>query len=115
VGGKSGEAGGETKYRGGILAGKLLVSWKHATGRCVIQGAKGVNYHSSLPRLEAIADPRLSHDISRGAFVHLELPSQMAYEDPKIFRLLHAVLSPNGGKEHTMGNNFSRMAREVYQ
>src|SRR6478672_84856 len=109
------ERRGERRYSGGILTSELRVSWKHATKLCLIQAARDGNCHPSLPGLEAIANPGLGHDISCGAFVYLQLLSQMTDENPKVLRLLHAILSPNGGKQRAVGNNLSRMAREVYQ
>jgi len=48
---------------GGILASRSRL--------CLIQRARVVTRLTSLPGFEAIADPRLGHDISRGAFVCL--------------------------------------------
>ena len=50
---------------------RLLVSWIHATRLFLIQGDTVVNRLTSLPGFEAIADPRLSNDVSLDALVRL--------------------------------------------
>src|SRR6266851_7609209 len=66
-------------------------------------------------RIEAISDPRFSGDVARRGFVRLKLFSQVAYEDAKIFRLLGAVVAPDGRQQRAVRYHALGMPRKVVQ
>src|SRR5208282_2619083 len=68
---------------------------------------------TSIPRLEAIADPRLGEDVFRRASVRLQLFTQLAYEDAQIFVLLDAVAAPHRVEYGAVSQYLARMPRHV--
>jgi hypothetical protein len=66
-------------------------------------------------RIEAIARPRFGHNVSRMLRVAFNFVAQLIDKNAQVFDLLGRLPTPDGLRQGAMGDNFPRIADQVFQ